>query len=134
MPVLVIEKGKESSGLVLKDTAVIGRVTGLDIILKEAGVSRIHALVGLNEDDGTWFVEDMGSRNGTFVNHDKVVGRQELLPGDLIHIGKATLSFRLIDELPQGIDRIPPRDPAQRDIVFRCPECHAVLRAKRKSQ
>ncbi len=130
MPVLVIEKGKESSGLVLRDTAVIGRVTGLDIILKEAGVSRIHALVGHNEEEDTWFVEDMGSRNGTFVNHDKVVNRQELLPGDLIHIGKATLSFRLIDELPQGIDRIPPRDPAQRDIVFRCPECHAVLRAK----
>ena len=38
MPVLVIEKGKESSGLVLIDTAVIGRVAGLDIILKEAGV------------------------------------------------------------------------------------------------
>lgn len=130
MPVLVIEKGKESSGLVLQDTAVIGRVTGLDIILKEAGVSRIHALVGYNEVDDSWFVEDMGSRNGTFVNHDKVTCRQELLPGDLIHIGKATLSFRLIDELPQGIDRIAPRDPAQRDIVFRCPECDAVLRAK----
>lgn len=130
MPVLVIEKGKESSGLVLNDTAVIGRVAGLDIILKEAGVSRIHALVGHNEDNDTWFVEDMGSRNGTFVNHDKVIGRQELLPGDLIHVGKATLSFRMIDELPQGIARITPRDPAQRDIVFRCPECHAVLRAK----
>ncbi|HAI11374.1 MAG TPA: hypothetical protein DCM28_06685 [Phycisphaerales bacterium] len=130
MPVLVIEKGKESSGLVLIDTAVIGRVAGLDIILKEAGVSRIHALVGHNEEEDTWFVEDMGSRNGTFVNHDKVIGRQELLPGDLIHVGKGTISFRMLDELPQGIERIAPRDPAQRDIVFRCPECHAVLRAK----
>lgn len=130
MPVLVIEKGKESSGLVISDTAVIGRVAGLDVILKEAGVSRIHALVGYNEMNDTWFVEDMGSRNGTFVNHDKVVGRQELLPGDLIHVGKATLSFRMIDELPQGIQRIAPRDPAMRDIVFRCPQCSAVLRAK----
>jgi hypothetical protein len=36
----------------------------------------------------------------------------------------------MIDTLPQGIERITPRDPAQRDIVFRCPECNAVLRAK----
>ncbi|MBL4700807.1 MAG: FHA domain-containing protein [Phycisphaeraceae bacterium] len=130
MPVLVIEKGKDSSGLVLDDTAVIGRVAGLDLILKEAGVSRIHALVGYNIEDDSWFVEDMGSRNGTYVNHDQVQGRVELTPGDLIHVGKATLSFRMIETLPQGIEVIPPRAPAQRDIVFRCPECNAVLRAK----
>lgn len=130
MPILVVEKGKQSSGLVLHDTAVIGRVTGLDIILKDAGVSRIHALVGYDEQQDIWFVEDMGSRNGTFVNHDKVQGRQELIAGDLIHIGKATMSFRMIEDLPQGIERIAPRDPALRDIVFRCPNCQAVLRAK----
>ncbi len=128
MPVLVIENGKDSRGLVLNELAVIGRVTGLDIDLKIQGVSRIHSLVV--EQDGRWWIEDLGSRNGTFVNQEAIMDRHELLPGDLIHIGRATLSFRQLDELPHGIERIVPRDPATRDVVFRCPKCKSVLRSK----
>ena len=58
------------------------------IPLADPTVSRRHA--ELTPDDGAWFIRDLASQNGTFVNGKKISGRHRLQPGDQIRTG-ATL-------------------------------------------
>ena len=63
----------------------------------EAKVSRRHARI--TRIDGKYFVEDLGSTNGTFVNRGKRLSagtRQPLNDGDEIIVGKTFLRFRLV--------------------------------------
>ena len=63
----------------------------------EAKVSRRHARI--TRVDGKYFVEDLGSTNGTFVNRGKRLSagtRQPLNDGDEIIVGKTFLRFRLV--------------------------------------
>jgi len=62
----------------------------------EAKVSRRHARISVN--DGEYFIEDLGSTNGTFINRGRrlVPGdRQSLRDGDEIIVGKTFLRFHL---------------------------------------
>jgi pSer/pThr/pTyr-binding forkhead associated (FHA) protein len=74
---------------------VIGRGRGADVMLAEPTISRAHAAFG--HDAGGFFVQDLGSTNGTFVNG----ARQKkiaLKDGDEIQMGK----LRLRVSLPEG--------------------------------
>jgi len=62
----------------------IGRDRACDICFPSTHVSRTHAEVTLEK--GTWVVGDLGSRNGTQVNGERVL-RRTLKHGDLIQIG-----------------------------------------------
>jgi pSer/pThr/pTyr-binding forkhead associated (FHA) protein len=69
----------------------------LDADDPEAKVSRRHARITLR--DGQYFVEDLGSTNGTFVNRGKRLMpgvRQPLKDGDEIIVGKTFLRFRTV--------------------------------------
>jgi pSer/pThr/pTyr-binding forkhead associated (FHA) protein len=44
--------------------------------------------------DGTWFVEDLGSTNGTYLNDRKVVAPVEVHAGDVVRVGKTVLELR----------------------------------------
>ncbi|MGH9972016.1 MAG: FHA domain-containing protein [Pyrinomonadaceae bacterium] len=62
----------------------------------EAKVSRRHARITLRE--GQYFLEDLGSTNGTFVNRGKrlIPGQlQQLQDGDEIIVGKTFLRFHI---------------------------------------
>jgi len=61
-----------------------------DIVLREASVSRDHAVLTWNGD--VWNVLDVGSRNGTFVNGVSVQ-RKFIVPGDVIKFGRVSLSL-----------------------------------------
>jgi pSer/pThr/pTyr-binding forkhead associated (FHA) protein len=73
--------------------AVIGREEGLDIVLQDPEASRRHARIGRQA--GQFFVEDMGSTNGTFVNGLQITVPQILNPGDSIGIGQTALVFQI---------------------------------------
>jgi Nif-specific regulatory protein len=84
----------------LKDTVIsmnegpvlIGRQTGASLRIRNAAVSRRHAVI---EKDGDRFViADLDSRNGTFVN-DMPVKRCELHHGDRVQIGESQFFFLL---------------------------------------
>jgi FHA domain len=69
----------------------------LDADDPEAKVSRRHARISLN--NGQYFVEDLGSTNGTFVNRGKRLMpgiRQALNDGDEIIVGKTFLRFKTV--------------------------------------
>jgi hypothetical protein len=72
----------------------IGRGEACDVrLLRDPEVSRLHAQ--LEELGGTWVVVDDGlSRNGTFVNGERVGGRDRLANGDVIRCGESLLTFR----------------------------------------
>ncbi|WP_280782237.1 FHA domain-containing protein [Rhodococcus opacus] len=81
----------------LSETAprvIVGRSPRSDIVLSwDSMVSRLHAVI---EWTGTyWAVVDDGlSRNGTFVNSERLTGRRRLRSGDVIWIGATKLTFR----------------------------------------
>jgi serine phosphatase RsbU (regulator of sigma subunit)/pSer/pThr/pTyr-binding forkhead associated (FHA) protein len=70
---------------------VAGRAPESGILLADRGVSRRHFQLTLL--DGRWFVEDLGSSNGTYVNGLKILQPLVLRPGDHIKAGPFTLAF-----------------------------------------
>jgi hypothetical protein len=76
----------------LSGSAQIGRSASCAIRLSDTYVSQVHAR--LYGDDGTWYVEDLGSTNGTFLNDRKVERPVEVHAGDVVKIGKTVLELR----------------------------------------
>lgn len=74
----------------------IGRDKGTQIQINDANVSRKHARIVKTADE--FFIEDLGSRNGTFVN-DEPLGteKKKLTKEDMIKIGSTVLKY-----LPKG--------------------------------
>src|SRR5262249_1429984 len=73
------------------------------IHLTDVGISRHHARFSRRE--GAFWVEDMASRNGTFVNGERVVS-QQLREGDLVQFGpRATFRFSFMDERQEAAMR-----------------------------
>lgn len=79
------------------DSIVLGRHPNCDVVLDEGAVSRQHAK--LTQQGGRYFVEDMGSRNGTFVNGEEVTAQRQLVPDDELKI--CDLIFTFHQALPQ---------------------------------
>ncbi len=88
---LIIQQGlRESEFFPLNDRVTIGRGDANDISLHDERVSRLHAVIQPEGDQAS--VEDMGSRNGTFVN-GKRIKKAMLKHGDNIKIGGTFLRF-----------------------------------------
>lgn len=82
-----------------------GRLASLEIVLDDSSVSRRHAEVRLGEDG--WFVRDLESTNGTYVNGVRIgPGEQPLRPRDIVQFGKVAVIVEPADSTPEG----PPSD------------------------
>ena len=67
-----------------------GRLASLEIVLEDSSVSRRHAEVRLGEDG--WFVRDLESTNGTYVNGVRIgTGEHQLRPRDIVQFGKVAV-------------------------------------------
>ena len=77
-----------------RDWVVIGRGRSADVVIAEPTISRAHAAIGYDGEE--FFVEDLGSTNGTAVN-GKREPRLELNSGDEIQLGKLLLQVTLPD-------------------------------------
>ena len=92
-PALVVRSGGGRTGesfQVRHDRTRIGRTPECEIFLDDVTVSREHAV--LVERGGTFFVEDQGSLNGTFVNRRRI-DKEPIENGDELQIGKYRLTF-----------------------------------------
>ena len=69
---------------------LIGRQKGCDIRIPSAEVSRRHCLLSFS--NGQLVVEDLDSVNGTFINKERITGRQTVRAGDQLKIGPLTFS------------------------------------------
>jgi S1-C subfamily serine protease len=70
---------------------VIGREAGVGFQVEDDEISRRHAEIRLL-DDGTAEINDLGSRNGTFVDGKKIEGPTVLRGGEEIRIGQSTIT------------------------------------------
>lgn len=70
---------------------VVGRGSACDLDVADETVSRRHA--GLARCGEAWTIEDLGSRNGTFVNGWRVRDAGPLEPGDAVRLGQAQWVF-----------------------------------------
>lgn len=94
MAELRIERGTEPGRVYpLADDAeaFLGRAKTCAIPIEENDISRQHARIFPR--DGSFWVEDLGSRNGTAVNGRRLERAMVLAPGDHIRIGRTWLSF-----------------------------------------
>ncbi len=75
-------------------SVTIGRSNAADItVTADATVSRLHAIIERVCD--CWVIIDDGlSKNGTFINGERVGGRRKLSSGDRIRVGRSLLVFR----------------------------------------
>jgi pSer/pThr/pTyr-binding forkhead associated (FHA) protein len=76
----------------LRDSAEIGRGDRCAIRLQDTYVSQVHAR--LYPKDGAWYVEDLGSTNGTLLNDRRVDAPLEVHAGDVVKVGKTVLELK----------------------------------------
>lgn len=84
----------------LDDEQTIGRAPTNQIAIPDGSVSSVHARI-LRSAEG-FVLEDLQSRNGTFVNGEKVEGKRQLTDGDLIRLGKIIMTFNVAREGKAG--------------------------------
>lgn len=73
---------------------LVGRESDLTVMLDSDNVSRQHAEIYLRQ--SLLMIRDLGSTNGTFVNHERINGDQALRTGDVIRF--ADVEFRLLNK------------------------------------
>lgn len=87
---------------------VIGRGEDADIVIKPSKLSRTHARFSVNADKVD--IEDLGSKNGTFVNGKRIEGKNGLIKGDRIRLADIECSI------------VFPKSPAQPASLPKNPE------------
>jgi pSer/pThr/pTyr-binding forkhead associated (FHA) protein len=90
---LLVKRGPNAGSTFLLGKAEVsaGRRPDNDVFLDDVTVSRRHAVFERRE-EGSWFVRDVGSLNGTYVNGEQVE-ETKLAHGDEVQIGRFKLAF-----------------------------------------
>lgn len=99
--------------LALDESAVVGRGPAVRVRVEDSGVSREHA--ALRRKDGCWWVQDLGSANGTFVNGMPATVSTRLRDGDELSFGPARFRFHN----PGSREKPPDTDHMEQTIVGR---------------
>ncbi|MBL8266966.1 FHA domain-containing protein [Steroidobacter sp.] len=113
---LLIKVGSNRE-IALKPETVLGRQADCDVLLTEGHASRRHAKLVLAE-DGYW-LEDLGSSNGSFINGNRISGRVKVASGDRLRFDVEEFDFRLPPQAAVALD--------ESKTVYRAPESAAVV-------
>lgn len=92
--ILVLKNGSETKSYPLIEKVTVGRSPDNDIVIDDELISRKHACLAVI--DGKIVLTDNKSTNGTVV-HGEVVETRELVPGDRVTIGSATITLKVND-------------------------------------
>ncbi len=102
----------------VKQETVLGRQAECDVLLTEGHTSRRHAKL-VQAEDGYW-LEDLGSSNGTFINGNRISGRVKVASGDRLRFDVEEFDFRIpAQAAPAALD--------ESKTVYRAPESAAVV-------
>lgn len=92
---------------------LIGR-SGEALPLSDTTVSRRHA--ELTPDSGAWFIRDLQSQNGTYINGDRIRERVRLRPGDQIRVGSTLMVFGFTESRDPDVIRLAKPDQVDASI------------------
>jgi DNA-binding winged helix-turn-helix (wHTH) protein len=87
--------GNAGTFSLVEGTQVLGRGDDCDLVLASPVVSRHHARIHVSGENVV--IEDLRSRNGTFVRGKRIGAPVSLYRDDVVSIGNVTLRFRVID-------------------------------------
>ncbi|MBR57560.1 MAG: hypothetical protein CMH54_05820 [Myxococcales bacterium] len=106
MPSIILESPSLSSRTQTRfDTfLLVGRAPGVDLQILDTRVSKRHATIKLIG-DGSFVVEDLGSRNGTKINGVEISKVTEIQDGAIIEVGDSRLTFRDDTEISDQFNR-----------------------------
>ncbi len=125
MAYLIVETGGGQKRVAIAGSVTLGRQSGCTVPLDDSKLSREHTRVYY--DGRCYRVEDQNSRNGTYLNGQRVSEPKMLKPGDQIKIGDTLILFQL-DAQDQNLPPdargevalrpgSSPRNPAQQRIM-----------------
>jgi hypothetical protein len=92
---LLVATTGETRYVLRRQLTRIGRTRDNDIVLDSDRVSRYHAEIFRR--DERWMISDQGSRNGIFVNNQRVKEAVPIESGDLIRIGRQEFTFLITE-------------------------------------
>jgi pSer/pThr/pTyr-binding forkhead associated (FHA) protein len=75
----------------LSSPTTIGRGSDADIPIPELSITRYHARI--TPSGGGFVIEDLNSRNGTFINGKRIEGDIALNEGDIVRMGSVVAAF-----------------------------------------
>jgi pSer/pThr/pTyr-binding forkhead associated (FHA) protein len=115
----ILIKVGNSREIQVKQETVLGRQAECDVLLTEGHTSRRHARL-VQAEDGYW-LEDLGSSNGTFINGNRISGRVKVASGDRLRFDIEEFDFRIPAHAaaPIALD--------ESKTVYRAPESAAVV-------
>jgi hypothetical protein len=105
------------------ERVAIGAAPHGDVVISwDQTVSRLHAVCERIGEAG-WVVKDLSSRNGTFVNGERIWGERPLYPGDEIRVGGTRILFRSDEPIPEQRTTVSPEPPPavtprERDVLI----------------
>jgi adenylate cyclase len=99
-----------------------------DIVLIDVQISREHAILSCRGED--FYITDLQSANGTFLNGDRVFGERRLTEDDVLQIGKYFLRLRHEFDLASLVAQAPSSSPHHGTIMMRSPTTASILLSK----
>jgi len=111
---------------------IIGRQDDCAVVIRKMAVSRRHARIW--NEDGRWWVEDLGSAYGTFVNDERLEDAHALEAGDRVTVSSEVVTFQEKSGIPAAASS-PMRSlpaPSSRDatdVMMQLPEGEAILKS-----
>ena len=75
----------------IQDELTIGRSSDNNVFIKDPFVSKKH--LKIVQDEGDYYLEDLSSANGTYLNEDRVEDVVKLESGDIIKVGNIEFLF-----------------------------------------
>lgn len=95
-----------------QDELAVGRLPGCDLVLEDASVSKRHAVLRWDENQQACTVRDLGSRNGTWIDEQRLhSGQATLTDGDVLSFGDVDYWFLLTGTLHGKLQALPARAP-----------------------
>ncbi len=98
---------------------LLGRDSGVQIRINDASVSRQHARITVGESSAT--IQDLGSKNGTFLRESRLDSPRLLADGDEIRVGDVLITFRFTggDQSTRTAGRGESRNKSAKDSLLR---------------
>jgi diguanylate cyclase (GGDEF)-like protein len=108
--------------------STIGRKPDNDIVIADSSASRVHAAFEYDPSADSVVIRDLGSRNGTFVNHERLSGERRVVGTDQLRIGQHLIRLsRRGGSEPETVPAYPETQPLTLDLMLESVEQHAVL-------